>query len=215
MGLITAALFREAFPRARDPDRWAAALDKEATRVGINTPRRVCHFLAQLGHETADFQVFEENLNYTSPARLDAVFAAVHGEADAAALIRRGPQAIANRVYANRNGNGDEASGDGWKYRGMGAIQLTGRANYSKASGRTGLDLVANPEQVLEPEIGAMVAADYWRVCNLNPEADANQITMITHAINPALAGLEQRKAEYRRLRGVWPDAAVAAGGDA
>jgi putative chitinase len=88
----------------------------------------------------------------------------------------------------------------------MGAIQLTGRTNYSKASGWTGLDLVAHPEQVLTPDVGAKVAADYWRVCDLNDEADRDDVTAITHAINPALAGLEARKAEYHRLKAIWPD---------
>jgi putative chitinase len=202
---ISETQFTQAFPRCAAPKAWAQALDKEALAVGITTDRRVAHFLAQLAHESADFTHFEENLNYKTPSRLDAVFAAVRGEADAAALIARGKEAIANRVYAHRNGNGDEASGDGWRFRGMGAIQLTGRGNYSKASGWTGVDLVDKPERVLDPAIGAKVAAAYWRVCGLNDEADNNQITAITHAINPALAGLEQRKAEYRRLRSLWP----------
>ena len=87
------------------------------------------------------FTIFEENLNYRTPSRLDAIFSKVNGNADAAALIAKGPRAIANRVYAGRNGNGNEASGDGFKYRGMGAIQLTGRTNYSRAADRSGLDL--------------------------------------------------------------------------
>lgn len=205
MVLIDEARFRCAFPHCRDPSGWASALDGEAGRVGIGSPQRVAHFLAQLAHESSDFQVFEENLSYKTASRLDAVFSAVHGEADAQALIARGVQAIANRVYAGRNGNGDEASGDGWKFRGMGAIQLTGRNNYSKASGWTKLDLVADPESVKTPAVGAKVAADYWRVCALNDEADHNRITDITHAINPALQGLEQRRTEYRRLRVIWP----------
>ncbi len=206
MADISRAKFRQAFPRAKQPDAWADALDAEAKRVGIGTPRRICHFLAQLAHESNGFTTFEENLNYKTPARLDAVFSAVRGTADAAALIARGPKAIGNRVYANRNGNGDEASGDGWKYRGMGAIQLTGRTNYSKAAARSGIDLVGSPEQVLTPAIGAKVAADYWHACDLNDEADKDQITQITRAINgPALLGLAERKAEFQRLRAIWP----------
>lgn len=206
MAEITRTNFRSAFRRAKQPDEWAEALSAETGRVGITSAKRICHFLAQLSHESSEFTVFEENLNYRNPARLDAVFSRVRGRDDAAALIARGPKAIANRVYANRNGNGDEASGDGWRFRGMGAIQLTGRANYSKASGRSNIDLVSNPEQVLTPAVGARVAADYWKACDLNDEADANQITEITRAINgPALLGLEHRKSEYRRLRVIWP----------
>ena len=205
MAEITRETFRKAFPRAEKPDEWADALAQEAARVEINTPRRICQFLAQLGHESGGFTIFEENLNYKTPSRLDAVFSAVRGIDDAAALIAQGPRAIANRVYANRNGNGDEASGDGWKYRGMGAIQLTGRTNYSKASGRSGIDLVSDPEQVLIPAIGAKVAADYWNACDLNDEADNKETVEITRAINgPALLGLEHRQSEYLRLRKIW-----------
>jgi putative chitinase len=205
MADISRADFRRAFPRAKQPDEWADALDSEAKRVGITTPQRISHFLAQLGHESGGFTTFEENLNYKTPARLDAMFSAVRGAADAAALIAKGPQAIGNRVYANRNGNGNEASGDGWKYRGMGAIQLTGRENYSKASTRSGIDLVGHPEQILTPAVGAKVAADYWHASDLNDEADNDQITKITLAINgPALQGLAERKTEYRRLRAIW-----------
>lgn len=206
MADISRAAFRQAFPRAKQPDEWADALDVEAKRVDIASPQRICHFLAQLGHESNGFTTFEENLNYKTPSRLDAIFSRVNGTADAAALIARGPNAIANRVYASRNGNGDEASGDGWKYRGMGAIQLTGRTNYSKASARSGIDLVGNPDQILAPAVGAKVAADYWNACDLNDEADRDQITQITAAINgPALLGLDHRKAEYHRLRAIWP----------
>ena len=203
---ISRADFRRAFPRAKQPDEWADALNVETKRVGITTPKRICHFPAQLGHESSGFTVFEENLNYKTPARLDAIFSRVNGTADAAALIARGPKAIANRVYAGRNGNGDEASGDGWRYRGMGPVQLTGRTNYAKASARSGIDLVADPEQVLTPAIGAKVAVDYWNACDLNDEADNDQISKITAAINgPRMLGLEDRKAQYKRLRTIWP----------
>jgi putative chitinase len=205
MAEITRTTFRQAFPHAVQPDQWADALAVEAPRVGINNPRRICQFLSQLGHESGGFTMFEENLNYRTPSRLDAIFSKVNGEADAAALIAKGPRAIANRVYSGRNGNGDEASGDGFKYRGMGPIQLTGRTNYSRAADRSGIDLVGNPEQVLSPAIGAKVAADYWRACDLNDEADNKEFIEITRAINGgALLGLEQRKAEYLRLRTIW-----------
>ena len=206
MADISRADFRRAFPSAKQPDEWADALAIEAKRVDIATPRRIRHFLAQLSHESGGFTRFEENLNYKTPSRLDSMFSAVRGSADAAALIAKGPQAIGNRVYANRNGNGNEASGDGFRYRGMGAIQLTGRENYAKASARSGIDLVANPEQILQPSVGAKVAADYWAACDLNDEADNDQITKITLAINgSALQGLAERKTELNRLRAIWP----------
>jgi putative chitinase len=206
MAEITREQFRKAFPNAKQPDEWADALNAEAKRVGITTPRRIAHFLAQLSHESGGFTRFEENLNYKTPARLDAMFSRVKGTADAAALIARGPKAIGNRVYADRNGNGDEASGDGWRYRGMGPIQLTGRDNYAKASARSGIDLVADPEQVLTPAVGAKVAADYWKACALDDECDTDAFAKIRAAVNgPAMAGLEECKAEYKRLRAIWP----------
>jgi putative chitinase len=205
MANISRADFRRAFPNCKQPDDWADALDKECGRVGVNTPRRVAHFLAQLSHESAGFTRFEENLNYKTPERLDAMFSRVKGTADAAALIARGPKAIGNRVYAERNGNGNEASGDGFRYRGMGPIQLTGRDNYAKASKRSGIDLVSDPEQILKPAIGAKVAADYWASCALNDECDSDQFSKICAAVNgAAMAGLKERTDEYKRLRTIW-----------
>jgi putative chitinase len=205
MADISRSDFHKAFPNCKQSDEWADALDSECKRVGINTPRRIAHFLAQLSHESGGFTRFEENLNYKTPARLDAMFSRVKGTADAAALIARGPKAIGNRVYANRNGNGDEASGDGWRYRGMGPIQLTGRDNYKKASARSGIDLVGDPEQVLTPQIGAKVAADYWKACALDDECDTDQFNKIRAAVNgAAMAGLDECKAEYKRLRAIW-----------
>ena len=205
MANISRADFRRAFPNCKQPDEWADALDSECERVGVNTPRRVAHFLAQLSHESASFTRFEENLNYKTPARLDSMFSRVKGTADAAALIARGPKAIGNRVYADRNGNGNEASGDGFRYRGMGPIQLTGRDNYAKASKRSGIDLVGNPERILTPAIGAKVAADYWAACALDDECDSDQFSKICAAVNgKAMAGLKERTNEYKRLRTIW-----------
>lgn len=202
---ITAARLLLFAPHCTNGMAWAPALDREAARVGINTPKRVAHWLAQLHVESQGFTVFQENLNYRTPSRLNAMFAAVKTDQEAAALIVKGPQAIANRVYANRNGNGDEASGDGWRYRGLGCIQLTGRANYAKASKWTGLDLITDPELVLIPMHGARVAADYWRVCDLNDEADAGNVAAVTQAINgPAMAGLAERRRETARALTIW-----------
>ena len=202
---ITTAQFRQAFPKCANPDGWAVGLDGEMDKAKINTPARVAAFLAQLSHESSRFTLLEENLNYKTPSRLDAMFSAVTSEADARALIARGPQAIGNRVYANRNGNGDERSGDGWRYRGMGAIQLTGKANYLKTGQRIGEDLVNHPELLLTPRVGAKAAVAYWVRCDLNDEADREDHIEITRAINGnALAGLAERRTEYRRLRSLW-----------
>ena len=132
--MITASTLSVFAPRIVNAEIHAQAL--EAARAGstVNTPRRLCHFLGQIFVETAGFTAMIEDFRYR-PERLDAVFKAVKGIDDAKALIARGQEAIANRVYANRLGNGDEASGDGWRYRGSGYKQLTGRSNYETSEG--------------------------------------------------------------------------------
>ena len=105
----------------------------------------------------------------------------------------------------NVSTTGDETSGDGWRYRGMGAIQLTGKANYLKTGQRIGEDLVNHPELLLTPRVGAKAAVAYWVRCDLNDEADREDHIEITRAINGnALAGLAERRTEYRRLRSLW-----------
>src|SRR5687768_3975046 len=128
--MITAETLRKFAPKVKDPKIHARALEAARKTSSVTTPRRLCHFLGQIFVETGGFASMVENLNYKDPARLDAIFSAVHGIEDARALIRRGPEAIANRVYADRLGNGNEASGDGWRYRGSSYKQLTGQSNY-------------------------------------------------------------------------------------
>lgn len=200
---ITEERFIAMFPKA-DPE-WAEPLAVACRRYLITTPLRVSHFLAQCGHETNEFKTFIENLNYRDPVRLDKMFSAVKGTADARALIARGPQAIANRVYANRGGNRSEASGDGWRYRGMGVIQITLRDNYRLASKWTGVDLLSNPERILEPYISAMAAGGYWDANRINVHADNDDIRGATRAVNgPAMAGLDDRIKKLNKAKGIW-----------
>jgi len=126
--MITAESLRKFAPKIKDPETHATALESARKKSSITTPRRLCHFMGQIFVETNGFSNMVENLNYRNPDRLDAIFSAVKGVDDARSLIARGEEAIANRVYANRLGNGNEASGDGWRYRGSGYKQLTGRS---------------------------------------------------------------------------------------
>ena len=180
--------------RNTDPAALFDALSAVLPRYEINTVDRVAAFLAQCGHESADFTVLRENLNYSAKG-LHATWPTRFISEDAAVPYNRNPEAIANKVYSSRLGNGDEASGDGWLYRGRGAIQLTGKANYktfAESIGRTLEDTVAYTE-TLEGAVES--AAFFWNLNNLNTLADERNITAMTKKINGGTLGLEERKA--------------------
>ena len=203
--MITAETLRKFAPRIKDPEIHASALENARQTSSVTTARRLCHFLGQIFVETGGFAIMVENLNYKDPARLDGIFSAVHGSEDARALIRRGPEAIANRVYANRIGNGDEASGDGWRYRGSGYKQLTGRSNYREIGGIVNLDLEGNPELAREPKTAASVAFAFWDARQCSPLADVGDVDGVTAKINgPAKLGLSERRDATLRALGIW-----------
>lgn len=157
-------------------------LNKAMEEFGINTPMRQAHFLAQVFHETGNLSTLEENLNYgakglqaTWPSRFDAA---------TAARYERKPEAIANKVYANRMGNRDEASGDGWKHRGAGLIQLTGKDNQFACAMAIGVDPTIITDY-LKTEEGACRSAGYfWKVNNVNRYADRDDLDAVSDAIN-------------------------------
>ncbi len=192
---------------------YASSLDEELLRVlnqvvahykiGEN-PRRFSHFMAQLAHESAHFTAMEENLNYSTQGLMKIFRSKFRDEAEAASYARQ-PEKIANRVYADRIGNGDEASGDGWRYRGRGFIQLTGRANYRSIGGRLGLDLENDPDVVASnPVIALQVAANYWDSRNLNEVADTDDIFEVTRLINGGHNGIEDRKHLLNVAKSIW-----------
>lgn len=161
----------------------------------IDTPARQAAFVAQCAHESRLFTVLEENLFYRTPERICAIFRSTVPTLAIAQTLAGNPQQLANHVYANRNGNGDEASGDGWRYRGRGLIQLTGRKNYTRAAQDLDRDYVATPDLVLQPADACLSAAWFWHAGNLNALADAGRIDDITRAINgPAMAGARERR---------------------
>lgn len=184
------------------PAAWLDALCATAPRWGINTAQREAHYIAQLAHECAEFTRLEENLNY-SAKRLLEVWPRRFPLASEAARYANNPEKLANKVYANRLGNGDEASGDGWRYRGRGPIQITGRDNYDTAGKAIGYDLVATPEALLRPAIGCDVAGWFWRSRKLNELADADDIRQITLRINGGTHGLEERRGWLHRAKSV------------
>lgn len=203
--MITPETLRRFAPKLKDPDFHASALEAARKTSSVTTPRRLCVFMGQVFVETGGFASMVENLNYKNPGRLDAIFSAVHGIDDARALIRRGPEAIANRVYADRLGNGNEASGDGWRYRGSGYKQLTGRSNYREIGSLVNLDLEGNPELAREPETAASVAFAFWDLQQCSPLADRGDVEGVTEKINgPAKLGLKERRDATLRALGIW-----------
>lgn len=165
----------------------------------IDTEQRVSHFLAQVSHESAGFTRITENLNYSAQglaATWPRRFRGDNGQPNPLAhQLHRKPQLIANHVYANRMGNGDVASGEGWKYRGRGLIQLTGRDNYRAASfALYGSDLLLiDPDKLLEADVAAMTACWFWNTNGLNELADLGNVATVTRRINGGTIGLEHR----------------------
>jgi putative chitinase len=177
------------------------ALNRAAEAAQINTVDRWSMFLAQLAVESAGFTQFEENLSYSADGLLRTW--PTRFTAATAQSMQHQPERIANRAYCDRLGNGDEASGEGYRYRGRGAIQTTGRQNYLAAGKALAVDLLAHPE-LLAGELRYDSAAVYWLANGLNHWADQRNVEDATRAINgPAMAGLADRKALFARAQDV------------
>lgn len=166
----------------------------------INTPIRQAAFIAQCAHESREFTVTEENLNY-SAERLIKVFPKYFKSLEHATLYARNPRAIASYVYANRMGNGAESSGDGFRYRGRGYIQLTGHDNYMQYAAASATDALNNPSLVSDPDGAALSAGWFWSKNGLNQLADKEDMIGITKRINGGLNGLKERMAYYHVAR--------------
>ncbi|WP_052713297.1 glycoside hydrolase family 19 protein [Pseudoalteromonas rubra] len=196
-------LIQEIMPHARiDNIRYYLnALNSVLSEYEITTPLRVAHFLAQIGHESGSLRYTQENLNYSAVA-LSSVFGKYFPTSAMASDYARKPEKIANRVYADRMGNGDEASGDGWRYRGRGLIQLTGKHNYQQCGEAIGQDLLSQPELVCsDPDVAVRSACFYWQSRKLNALADQDELVTITRKINGGLHGLEDRAAFLNRAK--------------
>jgi putative chitinase len=164
---------------------FADPLAKACDRFDITTAPRVAGFLAQCRVESANFTALEEGLFYRSPERIGEVFKRLRPRGqDGLAKLARNPQALANAAYAHINGNGDEASGDGWRYRGRGLKQLTGRANYADAAEALGRPYIEQPDLVAQPEDACLTAAWFWHSAKGNLLADAERWDAITRAVN-------------------------------
>lgn len=177
-------------------------IDRAAPDFDITTPQRMAPFLAQVGHESAGLSALVENLNYSADG-LRRTFKRHFTEPEFA-LFARHPERIANRVYANRMGNGDEASGDGWSYRGRGLIQTTGRDNYKFISDHMATDFITNPDLMADPEYAVRSAMLYWQSRGLNALADAGQFGKITRLINGGTNGEDERVALFTKAKAVF-----------
>lgn len=204
------------YPDSKEGNRnmYAEPLQLAMIRYNINNPSRIRAFLAQVGAESGQLSAVVENLNYSAKA-LRSVFGKYFKTDAEAEKYARKPEAIANVVYANRMGNGDTASGEGWKYRGRGLIQLTGKDNYAKATNGMyalpmGVDFVDEPNLLANPDYAAQSAAWYWETNGLNALADQLETSdetevfkAITKRINGGYNGLEERRAIYERAKTV------------
>jgi putative chitinase len=207
MAAISSQLLRDKLPRCKDPDRWAQILNQVLPEFDITTPSRLAAFIAQTGIESAGFSVLVENLNFTTAQRLSKVWPGRFPAGANVSAYLGNPEALGNFVYANRMGNGDVASGDGYRYRGRGLLQITGRTNYGQVGKQIGLPLQAQPEMLEQPDHAARSAAYFWYSHHLNALADSNSshpraedLVRMTVIINGGKQGLAERQALYAQL---------------
>jgi len=182
--------------------KWLQPLEDTFAKYDINTPERQAAFIGQCAHESGNFKTLEENLNY-KPEALMRVWPSRFPDLATAMKYAHNPEAIANKVYGGRMGNGPEETGDGWKYHGRGLIQLTGKENYANCGSSIGVDLLSNPNLLNTPEYAALSAGWFWGKRGLNSLADAGDIDTMTKRINGGLIGLEDRKAKIAKALSV------------
>ena len=205
--------------KIKNPEKWLDAIVATCEEFEINTPQRIAAFLAQTSHESGGYTMLSENLNYratTLAACWPNRFAVMGPDkkpkrnekgalipTKVAESIAGKPEFIANMVYSGRMGNGPAESGEGWKFRGRGLKQLTGKDNYARCGRDLGVDLVANPDLLLEPLYAARSAGWFWKANNLSAFADVDDIKGMTKKINGGFIGLEQRQALYNACVGM------------
>jgi putative chitinase len=175
---------------------WHGAICEILPVYNIGTPERVAAFIAQCAHESGNFRFLKENLNYRAES-LNKTFKKYFPTLESAQPYAKKPEMIANKVYANRMGNGDEASGDGFRYLGRGLIQLTGKNNYTLFAAAIDTPLEEIPEYLGTFEGAVQSACWFWEQNNLNPIADKGDILTLTKRINGGTIGLEDRIKHY------------------
>lgn len=186
--------FKKIFPHSKNPEKWLESMCNHLENNEINTNERIAAFIAQCGHESGGWRVFEENLNYSSKS-LNIVFPKYFIKAGRDAHeYHRQPEKIANVIYANRMGNGDTESGDGWKFRGRGPIQFTGRRKYEEFNKYIDENILENPDLLCNDfDVAIKSAMWFWNKNNLNDYADKLDLKGMTRRINGGYFGLEER----------------------
>ena len=199
---LTLEQLRKMIPKNPYVEHWHKALTQLLPDYEINTPARIASFMAQCAHESGGFLFLKENLNYR-PESLVKIFGKYFDLPTAQAYCARPnkQEAIANRVYANRMGNGDEASGDGWRFAGKGLIQLTGRTNYTWFAASLGISVEEASEYLQTFEGAAQSACWFWETNNLNQYADSGDILTMTKKINGGTIGLADRQKHYEEFK--------------
>lgn len=193
----------EQLQKLKIDQKWLDPLNETLTKYQINTPQRIASFIGQCQHESGNFQLLQENLNYSADA-LMRIWGSRFPTKEEADKYHRNPEKIANKVYGGRMGNTED--GDGWKYRGRGIKQLTGKENYRNCGNGLGVDLVANPDLLLEPKYACLSAGWFWNKHNLNDIADKQDYETMTRRINGGLIGFDDRKAKITQAMQVLSD---------
>lgn len=191
---FTADKLAQLIKKNKEPQYWYNAMCEYLPKFEIVTPARVAGFIAQCQHESLDFTILTENLNYGAKG-LRGLFGKYFPTDELAKQYERKPEMIANRIYASRMANGPETSGDGWKFRGRGILQITGRANYTQCSRDLFQDdtLVNDPDLVRTPEYAIITACWFWHKNQLNHICDTGDIVLLSKKINGGTIGLEDR----------------------
>lgn len=203
--IIVESQIRRIMPNVKEArvKEFVKCFNEWSDRFGISTPLRFVHFIAQIAHESGEFKSMEENLNYSADGLL-RVFPKYFTKETAAQYARK-PEKIANKVYANRMGNGDEASGDGWRFKGRGAIGTTGRDNYKAYADSEFCvgDLMGHPEWLAQSPGCYKSAMYFWWKNGLNQIADTDDVVKVTKRVNGGTNGLAQRQYYYRMAKRV------------
>jgi putative chitinase len=207
MSILTDDHLSAFIPGLVDVPQWTGALNAAMDRFDVTSTERIAAFLAQVAHESSEFQRLIENLNY-SAKRLMQVWPGRFSSLEKAMAYANQPEKLANYVYAKRLGNGDVGSGDGWQFRGRGLLQITGRGNYQSTGAALGLPLDVEPDLLAEPTTAAMAAAQFWKSRGLNELADDRNddnddedFVTISVIINGGREGLASRQMYWARAK--------------